>query len=143
MYDCSCKQSHNTASLNNCLHTGPPFLNDLCAILLCFRQHRFAFSADIKKAFLHVYLDDTDRDATHFLWLSDPVDENSPFVTYRFRVVLFGATCSPFMLYATLTFHLTQNLTEVSQDILRNLYVDNIVSGCISEQVMIDYFTRS
>lgn len=107
VYDCSCKQSNNTASLNDCLHAGPPFLNDLCAILLRFRQHRFAFSADIEKAFLHVYLDETDRNATRFLWLSDPSDENSSFVTYRFKVVLFGATCSPFMLHATLTFHLT------------------------------------
>ena len=62
VYDCSCKQSHNSASLNDCLHVGPPFLNDLCAILLRFRQHRFTFSADIEKAFLHVYMDETDRD---------------------------------------------------------------------------------
>ena len=110
------------------------------AILLRFRQHRFAFSADIEKAFLHVCLDETDRDATRFLWLSDPADENSPIETYRFRVVLFGATCSPFMLHATLTFHLN---TGSHRGILCNLYVDNIVSGCISEQATIVYFTKS
>ena len=143
VYDCSCKQTSDSPSLNECLHSGPPSLNDLCAILIRFRQHCFGFSADIKKAFLHVHLDETDRDTTRFLWLSDPTDENSLFVTYRFRVVLFGATSSPFMLHAALTFHLTQNITLVSQDLLHNLYVDNIVSGCSSEQAAVEYFTKS
>ena len=47
VYDCSCKQSPNSPSLNDCLDPGPPFLNDLCAILLRFREYNFAFSSDI------------------------------------------------------------------------------------------------
>ena len=105
VYDCSCKQTSDSPNLNECLHSGPPSLNDLCAILIHFRQHCFGFSADIERAFLHVHLDETDRDTTRFLWLSDPTDENSPFVTYRFQVVLFGTTSSPFMLHTALTFH--------------------------------------
>ena len=143
VYDCSCKQSCDSPSLNDCLHAGPPFLNDLSAILLWFRQHPFAFSADIEKAFLHVFLDETDRDYTRFLWLSDPNNASSSFVTYRFRVVLFGATSSPFMLNATLKFHLTQNANTTSKDLLHNLYVDNLVSGCESEEAAIEYFTES
>ena len=143
VFDCSCRQSSNSASLNDCLHAGPPFLNDLCGILIRFRQHNFGFSSDIEKAFLHVHLDVEDRDFTRFLWLSDPSDANSPFVTFRFKVVLFGATCSPFMLSATLTYHLTQHNSEVSQDLLCNLYVDNVVSGCQTESLCMDYFTAS
>ena len=143
MYDCSCKQSHNSPSLNDCLHAGPPFLTDLCTVLLRFRSHSIALSADIKKAFLHVYLDQSDRDSTRFFWLSNPTNENSPFVTYRFRVVLFGASSSPFMLYAALSFHLTQNSSVVSQDLLHNLYVDKNVSGCPSEETALSYFTDS
>lgn len=143
VYDCSCKQSSESPSLNDCLEPGPPFLTDLCAILLRFRQHEFAFSSDIEKAFLHVHLDQSDRDATRFLWLSDPVDASSPFVTYRFRVVLFGATCSPFMLNAAITYHLSQNDSAVAHDILHNLYVDNLVSGCQTEQGALNYFRQS
>ena len=141
VYDCSCKQSPATPSLNDCLHPGPPFLNDLCAILLRFRQHSFAFSADIKKAFLHVYLAETDRDSTRFLWLSDPTDEHSPFITYRFRVVLFGATSSPFMLNAALTFHLTKYVSPVAKDLLSNLYVclfTCAVSRAVHLEIVID-----
>ena len=143
MFDCSCKQSRNSPSLNGCLSAGPPFLTDLCSILLRFRLHPIAVSADIEKEFLRVYLDESDRDSTCFLWLSDPSDENSPFVIYRFRVMLFGATSSPFMLYAALSFHLTWNPSAISQDLLHNLYVDNIVSGCPSEEAALKYFNES
>ena len=44
----------NSPSSNDCLHVGPPFLNDLSVILLPFKQHPFGLSADIEKAFLHV-----------------------------------------------------------------------------------------
>ena len=143
VYDCSCKQSHGSPSLNDCLHAGPPFLNDLSAIPLQFQQHNLAFTADREKAFLHVFLDETNRDYTRFLWLSDPNNLYSYFVTYRFKVVLFGATSSPFMLNATLKFHLTQNVNATSEDLLHNLYVGNLVSGCDSEEGAIQYFTLS
>ena len=34
VYDCSCRQSVNQPSLNDCLMVGPTFLNDMCSILL-------------------------------------------------------------------------------------------------------------
>ena len=91
----------------------------------------------------HVYLDESDRDSTRFLWLSDPTDENSPFVIYRFRIVLFGATSSPFMLYAALSFHLIRNSSAIPQDLLHNLYVDNVVSSFPSEEAAHKYFIES
>ena len=48
-YHCSCWGSGQSASLNDCLTVGPPFLNNLCAILLCFCIHAFALSTDIEK----------------------------------------------------------------------------------------------
>ena len=122
---------------------GPPFLNHLCAILLRFRLHVFAFSADIMKAFLYVQLDEADTDYTHFLWLSDPKDPNSAFQPYRFKVVLFGASCSPFMLNAAITYHSEQHPSLVSTDLLSSLYVDNVVPGCNTEQEASQYFLKS
>ena len=63
-------------------------------------------STDIEKAFLNVGLDIEDRDVTRFFWLSKPTDPNSDLTTYRFKSVLFGATCSPFILNAVLSKHL-------------------------------------
>ena len=106
VYDCSCRQTKDHPSLNDCLLTGPHFLTDLCSIILRFRTHNYAISTDIEKAFLHIHLHESDRDYTRFLWLSDATDPTSELIMYRFKTVLFGAVSSPFMLYATLYRHL-------------------------------------
>jgi len=67
----------------------------------------------------------------------------APIVTYWLRVVLFGASSSPFTLDATLKFHFSQNTSATSKDLLHNLYVDNLVSGCETEEGAIQYFTES
>ena len=48
--DCSCHSSPDYPSLNDCFISGPPSLNDMCSILLCFQIHPFKFSTDIEKA---------------------------------------------------------------------------------------------
>ena len=143
VYDCSCRQSDEHPSLNDCLLTGPHFLNDLCSILLRFRTHNYAISTDIEKAFLHINLHKEDRDCTRFFWLQNPTDPNSEFVVYRFKSVLFGAVSSPFILYATLYHHLQHYNTPISNDIQSNLYVDNIVSGCETQTQTVEYFHRA
>jgi len=81
---------------------------------------------------MYTLLDKADRDFTRFLWLSNPDDPSSSFITFCFKVVLFGATCSPFMLNAAMNHHLNRNKSATSLDLLKNLYVDNVVSGCSS-----------
>ena len=115
----------------------------MCGILLRFRIHRYGFSTDIEKAFLHVTLDDSDRDYTRFLWLSDPTNPESSFHIYQFRAVLFGSVNSPFMLNAALHFHLRKYSTPVATDIEDNLYVDNVISGCNLETEAVDYYNQA
>ena len=143
VYDCSCREARHLASLNDCLETGPAFLNDLSIILLRFRSHKFGLTADIEKAFLHVQLDQRDQDFTRFLWPCNLDDPDGPLQTYRFRVVLFGSASSPFMLYAALHCHLTQYNSATSTDILQNLYVDNVLSGCSTEDRSLEYYTEA
>lgn len=81
-----------------------------------------------------------DRDYTRFLWLRNPSDPDSELITFHFKVVLFGAVCSPFMLNATLLFHLSQYASATSKDMLENLYVDNIITGCTSEETAVTYY---
>ena len=143
VFDCSCRQSSRHPSLNDCLTVGSPCDNDLCALLIRFRSHCFSLSTDIEKAFLHVRLHADDRNYTRFFWLSNPTDSSSPLCVYRFKVVPFGATSSPFMLNAVLQYHLKQYNTPVSNDMLSNLYVDNIISGCETEQAAVDYYRQA
>lgn len=115
VYDCSCRQSATHPSLNHCLQVGPPFINDLCTLLLQFRSHKIGIVTDIEKAFLHVQLTEEDRNYTHFLWLCKPNDPKSKFTVYRFKVVLFGSVSSPFMLNATLQHLLSTDGSPVAR----------------------------
>ena len=98
---------------------------------------------DIEKAFLHVQLAETDRNYTHFLWLSDPTNPESEFSIYKFKVVLFGSISSPFMLHAAIHCHLTAEHSNTARDILANLYVDNVVSGCPTEACALEYYKEA
>jgi len=135
--------SNDYPSLNDSLDVGCPLVNDLCSIIIHFRTHKYGLSTDIEKVFWHVQLHNDDHDYTRFLWLSNPDDPESEFEMYRFKVVPFRATTSPFMLNSTLQIHLRNHDSDVSKDIEKNLYVDNIVSGCLSEEDAIHYFKEA
>ncbi|XP_053390747.1 uncharacterized protein LOC128553594 [Mercenaria mercenaria] len=106
-----------------------------------FRLEKYAVTTGIEKAFLHVGLQEKDRDVTRFLWLTDPSDPKSQLCTYRFKAVLFGATCSPFILNATILKHLELNKTNKAAEIIkRDLYVDNILSSFEENKDLLTYF---
>ena len=86
VYDCSCRQGKGSASLNDCLLVGPPFLNNLCSILIRLRTHTYAFATDIEKAFIHMKLHEANRDCTRFLWLLDVTNPASDLAMYRFNL---------------------------------------------------------
>ena len=135
VYDCSFHSSPDNPSLNDCLLVGPPFQSNLCSILLRFRTFTYGLSTDIEKAFLHVGLDDSDRDFTRFFWLSNTEDPEGEFQVFRFKTVLFGSASSPFMLNAT--------LHHQTEDMKRNLYVDNVISGCDQELEALAYYKEA
>ena len=139
VYCCNAKGKHSP-SLNDCLEQGPLLLQDLTAILLRFRIPEVAFTADIEKAFLNIELQDEDREFTKFLWLSDPTDRNSPFQELQFRTVLFGATCSPFLLNLVILRHLqTYGNQPIASNLQANIYVDNLLSGCPATEAVSYY----
>ncbi|XP_066938279.1 uncharacterized protein [Macrobrachium rosenbergii] len=125
VFDCSIRQGKSGLSLNDCLWAGPHITADPLKVLLQFKTKSFACISDIEKAFLMVQLREEDRDYTRFLWLEDPTDPDSKLLVYRLRVVLFGATCSPFLLSATIKKRLSMVEGDVER-IKRGLYVDNL-----------------
>ena len=91
--------------------TQDPSINIL-DILLRFRVHHIAISADIEKAFLMVSMLEEDRDALRFLWIDDISKDIPRIATLRFTRVVFGVTASSFLLNATLNLHIDKYLDQ-------------------------------
>ena len=108
--------------------------------------HRIAFTADIEKAFLQIELNNQDRDATRFLWLKDinkSVNSVDNLEAYRFCRVLFGAAPSPFLLNATIRYHLNEKDNWITKDLTENMYMDNVVTGTNCDDKALEYYSLS
>ena len=96
VYDASARS--DGPSLNDCLHTGPKFNQKIFDLLLRFRVHRVAVTADVEKAFLMVAIATKDRDVLRFLWVDDIAADHPNIVELRFTRVVFGVSSSPFQI---------------------------------------------
>ena len=101
VFDRSAK-GFNILSLNDCIEVGPCLLSNLTKILLSFRRWQIAITSDIEKAFLQIGVKKDDCDVHRFLW-----DVNGTTKVMRFARVPFGNCSSPFLLNATVQFHLS------------------------------------
>ena len=138
VFDASCK-AENGISLNDCMNSGPNLIPNLAQTLLRFRRWRYGLTADIVKAFLQIELNKCDQDTQRFLW-----DVNGQIRTMRFERVIFGNTSSPFLLNATLKFHLSKfERTRTVKELTNNLYVDDWLTGADTEQELMNLKTEA
>ena len=72
-----------------------------------------------------------DRDVLRFLWVDSLEEENPGLMLYRFCRVVFGVNASPFLLNATLKYHISQYEADpgLVQNLLNSFYVDDLVTG--------------
>ena len=135
VYDASCKNTKTSLSLNDCLYCGPCLLPELVKILMRMRLSPILVVSDIESAFHKIGIDKKDQSYLTFLWYDDPVHK-SGLVVYQFTRVMFGLICSPFLLNATVKYHLENisnqypSLTNILAKVRGNLYVDDMVIGC-------------
>ena len=130
VFDASASGS-SSISLNKCLEVGPNLLTDLVEILIRFRRWPVAVTGDIKKAFLQIEVNEKDRDVHRFLW-----NENGHIRIMRLTRVPFGNCSSPFLLNATIGYHL-KNVkgSPVVEELKDNMYVDNFMTGGDSDEM--------
>ena len=99
-------------------------------------------SSDISKAFLRIQINPEHRDFCRFLWFTDAT--MSKVRIFRFKVVLFGATCSPFLLNQTISHHLDLQTDSLSPQLKDAYYIDNFqriyqfVEDIIKEKPLIE-----
>lgn len=130
VFDASARQNSYSPSLNQCLEKGANFIELIPSVLLRFRQYRIGVISDIRKAFLQIRLNSNDRHFLKFLWY----DMKDQLKVFRHKRVVFGLTCSPFLLGAVIQHHLTTTLegsSKYSSEFLTSLrtsfYVDNSI----------------
>ena len=127
VFDASSK-SPNGNSLNDCLLLGPRLQDDVFDILIRFRLHQYALSADVAKMYRQVGLDKSDRDFHRILWRDNLTDEIREL---RMTRVTYGVASS--------SYHSTRALQESGKNhgpnpntvnvILNDFWVDDLLSG--------------
>ena len=135
VHDASSKTSG--PSLNECLYKGPKFHQLILDLLIQFRCYKVALIADVEKTFLMIAVDEKDRDVLQFIWVDDVSKEEPELHVYRFTRVVFGVSSSPFLLNATVKYHLEHYLDSNKSTVkrlLRFTYVDDIISGAASDE---------
>ena len=127
VFDASSK-SPNGYFLNDCLLLGPRLQDDVFDILIRFRLHQFALSADVAKMYRQVALDESDRDFHRILWRDFVTDEIREL---RMTRVTYGVASS--------SYHSNRALQESGKTngpnpntvnvILNDFWVDDLLSG--------------
>ena len=92
VFDASARSSTGV-SLNDTLLVGPTIHPPLVDVLLRFRLHPVALTADISKMYRAIELADSDKDLHRYVWRSDP---NESLKDYRMTRVTFGVSASSF-----------------------------------------------
>ena len=108
---------------------GPTLHSSLTDVLLRFRLHRVAITADISKMYRAVELAANDKDYHRFLWRREP---GGPLVDYRMDRLTFGVSASSF----AANMSVRQNSTDFADDhpyaaavVSKSLYVDDCLTG--------------
>ena len=146
VYDGSAKSQPDEPSINDCLEQGPNLIPKLFDILIKFRSHPIALTADIEKAFLMIGINKLDRDMLRFVWFSDPSNIDSEILHLRFTRLVFGLRPSPAILGSILAHHLnsyTDLYPELIKRIEESLYVDDLISGGENEWKAFELYQSS
>ncbi len=121
-------RSSSGASLNDLLLPGPNLYPRIEDILINFRLHLIAFSADISKMFREILLNPSEYDLHRFLTRN----ASGTIVSLRMTRLTFGIKSSPFLASQVLL-HLAERFKDSHplawQCINQSFYVDDLLSG--------------
>ncbi|XP_051156765.1 uncharacterized protein LOC127278878 [Leptopilina boulardi] len=125
VFDASAKTSTGI-SLNDVLMVGPNLQDDLFSLLVRFRSHVYAITADITKMYRQIELHPDDR---KFLWRENC---DQPIKIFALNTVTYGTASASFLA--------TRSLIQLANDVQESypnaatalkedFYVDDLVSG--------------
>jgi hypothetical protein len=121
---------YNGQSINDSLYQGPDLVNNLAGILMRFRKHEVAVTADIQAMFHQVLVPAQDQSALRFLWWENG-DLNRPPIDYCMTRHVFGLRSSPSCAALALRQTAADNRASfpgnAADAVERNIYVDDLL----------------
>ena len=135
VFDASAKTTTNI-SLNQVLLVGPTIQNTIFEQILRFRVPAYVITADIEKMYRQVVVHPEDRKFQKIFWY-----HNGKIRTFQLNTVTFGTACAPFLAIRTLL-QLSRdegkNFPRASKILVRDFYVDDLVTDANSTQEIIE-----
>ncbi|XP_024887379.1 uncharacterized protein LOC112464560 [Temnothorax curvispinosus] len=120
-------------SLNDTLMKGPNLQDSIINIMLRFRLHAVAITADLRKMYRQVLVHEDDRDYQRILWRFSPID---PVDDYRLNTVTYGQTSASHQAISSVQQQAKDGASRfelASRILLEDSYVDDIITGADSE----------
>ncbi|CAI4220968.1 unnamed protein product [Auanema sp. JU1783] len=135
-------KSKNSQSLNDILYQGAKIIPNVLGMLLRIRLSEVFIMGDVEKAFHQIELDESQRDLTRMLWVRDVTKEayGNNVMYLRFTRIPFGVNCSPFLLGAGIAYFLERKDQDIFREILKNIYVDNIILNGMKRSEILDKY---
>ena len=131
VFDASAK-TRSGVSLNDQLLVGPTVHAPLLDVLLRFRCHKVALTADISKMYRAVCLPPAQRDLHRFVWRRSP---NETLSDYRMTRLTFGVSASSFAANMAVkqNARLHEHLFPLAASVVDlSFYVDDVLTGADS-----------
>ncbi|GFW02807.1 integrase catalytic domain-containing protein [Trichonephila clavipes] len=124
--------TNNGRSLNSIQHNGGVIQDDLFSLLVRFRKHIYAFTADIRQMYHMADIVESQRSLQRILWKEDV---NEPVKVYQLNTVTYGSTSDPFLAMRTLkqiSIDEGKNFPLAASVLCEDFYMDNVLSGANS-----------
>ena len=128
VFDGSAKTSSGI-SLNDTLMIGPTIQDDIFTLIVRFRTHKYALTADIEKMYRQILVHPEDTKYQKILYRNTQIDSIN---TFHLNTVTYGTSCAPFLAIRVLHQLANDEGGEhpIAAGILkRDFYVDDLLSG--------------
>ncbi|XP_031630836.1 uncharacterized protein LOC116345538, partial [Contarinia nasturtii] len=126
--DGSCATT-NGKSVNDIQLAGPNLQEKLAHVIMRFRFHKYVLSADIKKMFLQIRMNDEDLKYQKIFWR---FNKDDPLQEYVLQTVIFGMKSSPFLAIFTmleLARIYEKRFPSAARAVKSERYMDDFMSG--------------
>ncbi|XP_051173381.1 uncharacterized protein LOC127289470 [Leptopilina boulardi] len=131
VFDASAKTSTGV-SLNETLMAGPQIQDNIATLLMRFRSHPIALTADVEKMYRQFWIHEDDQKHQKILWR---FREDEPIRIYQLKTVTYGTSAAPFLAVRCLK-QLAMDegalYPEAARILIEDFYVDDLMTGADS-----------